>query len=190
MPPALPARRSPRFMAAEAVRGIQIKKGQRMSNPEYLITAAQIAEMAGLHKTHFLNPNAVRVNKSLGDRAGLTGLGFHLIEVAPGHDTTEPHVHYHEDECVYVLEGHATAYIGEAEHAIGPGDFLGYPKGGLAHSIRNTGTVPLRCIVVGQRLAQDVADYPRLKKRIYRNAGLPWNLVDHAAIAEPKAGAK
>ncbi len=161
-----------------------------MSNFEYLITAEQIEKMDGLRKSHFLNPNAVRVNKSLGDRTGLTGLGFHIIEVAAGDDTTEHHVHYHEDECVYVLQGHATAFVGEVAHEIGPGDFLGYPKGGLAHSIRNTGSGPLRCIVVGQRLAQDVADYPRLNKRIYRNAGLPWNLVDHAAIEEPKAGAK
>ncbi|MDQ1850389.1 cupin domain-containing protein [Gemmobacter fulvus] len=161
-----------------------------MHPSDHLITADQIENMEGLHKTHFLNPNAVRVNKSLGDRTGLTGLGFHIIEVDPGHETTEHHVHYHEDECVYILEGHATAYIGDAAFAVGPGDFLGYPKGGLAHSICNTGSVRLRCIVVGQRLAQDVADYPRLNKRIYRNAGLPWNLVDHAAIAEPKAGAK
>jgi uncharacterized cupin superfamily protein len=161
-----------------------------MSNIETLITADQIANMEGLHKTHFLNPNAVRINKSLGDRTGLTGLGFHMIEVAPGRDTTEHHAHFHEDECVYVLEGQATAFVGEAAHPIGPGDFLGYPKGGPAHSIRNTGSTILRCIVVGQRLAHDVADYPHLHKRIYRNAGLPWNLVDHAAIAEPKAGAK
>jgi len=161
-----------------------------MDARDYLITAEQIDGMAGLHKTHFLNPNAVRINKSLGDRTGLTGLGFHLIELGVGRDSTEPHVHYHEDECVYILAGQGTAYIGDEAFAIGPGDFLGYPKGGLAHSIRNTGTIPLRAIVVGQRLAQDVADYPRLKKRIYRNAGLPWNLVDHEAIAEPKAGAK
>lgn len=161
-----------------------------MNKHEYLITANQIKEMEGLHKVHFLNSNAVRINKSLGDRTGITGLGFHIIEVEVGRDTTEHHSHFHEDECVYVLEGNATAYIGDQAYAIGPGDFLGYPKGGQAHSIRNTGTEILRCIVVGQRLAQDVADYPRLKKRIYRNVGMPWNLVDHAAIEEPKAGAK
>ncbi len=161
-----------------------------MSNSEYLITADQIGKMEGLRKRHFLNPNAVRINKSLGDRTGLTGLGFHLIEVGVGHETTEHHVHYHEDECVYVLEGRATAFIGEEGYDIGPGDFLGYPKGGPAHSILNTGTSLLRCIVVGQRLAHDVGDYPRQNKRIFRNVGLPWNLVDLAVIEEPKAGAK
>lgn len=153
-----------------------------MTHETYLITAAQIDAMEGTPKTHFLNPNAQRINKSLGDVAGLTGFGFHIIEVAPGHDTTEHHVHHHEDECVYVLSGHATARTGDTQTRIGPGDFIGYRKGGLPHSITNTGTETLRCIVVGQRLAHDVGDYTDKGKRIFRNEGLPWQLVDHAAI--------
>ncbi|MEM1301026.1 MAG: cupin domain-containing protein [Pseudomonadota bacterium] len=156
----------------------------------YLITADDIAQMDGLQKTHFMNPNAQRLNKSLGDVTGLTGLGFHIIEVEPGFETTEYHVHYHEDECIYVLNGTATATIGDDDHAIGPGDFIGYRAGGLGHTITNTGTETLRMIVVGQRLSHDVADYPRKAQRIYRNAGLEWNLVPHDAIATPKAGAK
>lgn len=164
--------------------------GGHDSKIPYIVRAAEIAEMEGLAKTHFLNPNARRNNKSLGDMTGLTGFGFHIIEVEPDCETTEHHVHHHEDECVYVLEGEATAVIGDEEHPIEPGDFIGYRKGGLAHSIRNTGTTTLRCIVVGERLAHDVGDYPRLGKRIYRHAGLPWNLVDHDSISEPKAGEK
>ena len=160
-----------------------------MAGEKYLITGEEIAAMEGIAKTHFLNPNAKRVNKSLGDVVGLTGIGVHLIEVAPGHETTEHHLHYHEDECVYVLSGTATAYVGEEALPIKAGDFLGYRKGGLAHSIKNTGAEVLRCLVVGQRLAQDVGDYPRLGKRLYRNAGMAWNLVDHAAIVEPGGGA-
>ncbi len=161
-----------------------------MTDETYLITAEEIAAMEGLDKTHFLNPNARRVNKSLGDRTGLSGIGFHLIEVAPGHDTTEHHMHYYEDECVYVLSGRATARIGDESFEIKPGDFLGYRKGGQAHSIRNTGNEVLRCIVVGERLAHDVGDYTDLKKRIYRNAGLPWNLVSLDDIDTPSGGAK
>lgn len=161
-----------------------------MSAPTYLVTAEEIADMEGLGKTHFLNANAVRVNKSLGDLTGLTGIGFHIIEVQPGHETTEYHVHYHEDECVYVLAGTATATLGEETFQVKAGDFIGYRKGGLAHTIANTGTEVLRCIVVGERLAHDVGDYPNLGKRLYRNTGLPPNLVDHANIAEPTMGAK
>ena len=59
-----------------------------MSEDKYIVRAAEIESMAGLNKTHFLNDNAVRVNKSLGDLTGLSGIGVHIIEVEPGHDTT------------------------------------------------------------------------------------------------------
>lgn len=156
----------------------------------YLLKAHEIEAMQGLAKTHFLNPNARRINKSLGDATGLTGLGFHIIEVEPGRETTEYHVHHFEDEAVYVLAGTATATIGEEDHAIGPGDFIGYRKGGLAHTILNTGTGVLRLIVVGQRLAHDVGDYPRKGLRIWRNEGLPWDVAPHDAVEHPQAGAK
>ena len=159
-----------------------------MSEQIYLITSEEIEAMEGLPKTHFLNSNAQRANKSLGDAAGLSGFGIHIIEVQPGHETTEHHLHHYEDECVYVLAGKGTAYVGDDVFEIDAGDFLGYRKGGLAHSIRNTGVDLLRCIVVGERLPHDVADYPRLKKRIYRNEGMSWNLVDHDTIQYPGSG--
>jgi len=161
-----------------------------MKDDTYLITREDIDEMPGLNKTHFLNANAVRINKSLGDAAGLTGFGFHIIEVEPGFETTEFHRHYHEDECVYVLQGQATATIGDESHPIKAGDFIGYRKGGLAHTITNTGDEMLRCIVVGERLPHDVGDYPRLKKRIFRQAGLKPNVVAFGDIEEPTLGAK
>ena len=120
-----------------------------MSDDTYLIKAAEIDAMEGTDKVHFLNENAKRVNKSLGDMTGLTGLGFHIIEIEPGHDSTEHHMHHFEDECVYVLSGTATAYIDEKAHPVGAGDFIGYRKGGVAHSITNTGSETFRCIVVG-----------------------------------------
>lgn len=159
-------------------------------NDKYLVTAEEIAELDGTQKTHFLNANAQRINKSLGDMTGLTGLGFHIIEVQPGHDSTEFHVHYHEDECTFVLSGRGIVTLGEVTHDIGPGDFMGYRAGGLPHTMTAVGDEPLVCIVVGERLAHDVADYPRLKKRIFRQAGLPWNLVAQEHVEEPQAGEK
>lgn len=54
----------------------------------------------------------------------------------------------------------------------------------------STGEAVLKCIVVGQRLDHDVGDYPDRNKRIYRNAGMAWNLVDLDAIDDPSGGAK
>jgi uncharacterized cupin superfamily protein len=157
---------------------------------KYILKSEDIANMQGLAKTHFLNDNAVRINKSLGDATGLKNLGFHLIEIEPGFESTEYHVHHYEDECVYVLSGTATITIDEKDYPVGPGDFIGYPAGGLPHTMVNTGTETLRCLVAGQRLAHDIGDYPRLGKRIYRNAGLPADLVDIDAIEHPMMGSK
>ena len=156
---------------------------------KYIVRKNAIEEMDGLAKTHYLNQNAQRINKSLGDLVGLKNLGFHLIEVLPGFESTEYHVHYFEDECVYILEGNATVTIAETDYEVGAGDFIGYPAGGLPHTMRNTGSEVLRCIVVGQRLGRDVADYPRLGKRLYRYEKSN-DLVDIADIANPSMGNK
>ena len=74
--------------------------------------------------------------------------------------------------------------------SIGPGDFVGYPEGGEAHAMINTGDELLVRLVVGERLAHDAVDYPRRGKRLFRQAGLHWQLVDVDAIEEPDAGAK
>lgn len=120
----------------------------------------------------------------------MSGLGFHIIEVQPGYDSTEIHVHHFEEECVYVLEGRGEATIGETVYPVEAGDFIGYRAGGQAHKLSNTGSQVLKCIVVGQRLDHDVADYTRLSKRLYRYKGRKWNLVDLANIEEPSAEKK
>lgn len=157
---------------------------------KYIITKEEIEEYEGVDKIHFLNKNARRLNKSLGDLTGLSGFGFHIIEIQPGSESTELHMHYHEDECVYILEGEAEATIGDKTYSVKAGDFVGYRAGGEPHKLKNNGNSILKCIVVGQRLAHDVGDYPNLKKRIYRNKGLKWNLVDLEDISEPVAGKK
>ena len=156
---------------------------------DYIIRRNEIEKMEGLAKTHYLNENAKRINKSLGDLAGLKNLGFHIIEVLPSCESTEYHVHYHEEECVYILSGNATVTIDETDYKVGAGDFIGYRAGGLPHTMKNTGAEVLRCIVVGQRLTEDVADYPRLGKRLYRY-GQKCDLVDLSDISYPEVGKK
>ena len=146
------------------------------------LSASDIAVLATQHKTHFLNDKAIRANRSLGDATGLQRLGIHLITVQPGNASTEYHMHWYEEEAIYVLSGRGAATIGDETVAIGPGDFIGCPAGGAAHDMHAEGEEPLVCLVIGQRFDQDVVDYPRLGKRLYRNSG-EWNLVEHSAIA-------
>jgi len=147
------------------------------------LSAQTIDAMAGEHRVHFVNPAAKRINKSLGDAAGLKNLGIHMMTVAPGDRSSEYHSHRYEDEAIYVISGRGTAVIGEDSFTIGPGDFLGFPGGGAAHETINDGTEPLVCLVMGQRLAQDVVDYPRAGKRLYRNSS-QRDMVDHPNITK------
>jgi uncharacterized cupin superfamily protein len=135
------------------------------------ISAQQISSLAGVRRVHQLNSAAIRLDKSLGDEAGLKNIGVHLMTIAPGDKSTEFHSHKYEDEAIYVLSGHGTEIIGNDAYKIGPGDFIGLPGGGPAHETVNDGSEPLVCLVIGQRLPQDVVDYPRQGKRLYRNSG-------------------
>ncbi|MCW8193847.1 cupin domain-containing protein [Proteobacteria bacterium 005FR1] len=149
-----------------------------------IITREEIEALPGESKVHFLNERARRINKSLGDLTGLTGFGFHLIKVQAGDYSTELHRHYYEDECVYILEGEGEVTIGESVQRVKSGDFIAYPAGGDAHTMRNCGDGVLKCIVVGGRLTHDVTDYPAKGKRLYRNRSMAWNLVDIGDIVE------
>jgi len=157
---------------------------------KYVLKKTEIDAFAGTDKTHFLNPNARRLNKSLGDLTGITGFGFHIIEVPPGCESTEFHRHYQEDECAYVLSGQGVVRLGEERFNIAEGDFIGYRAGGEAHSMINTSDAVLKCIVVGQRLPHDVGEYPDQKKRLFRNEGMKWEMVDLDQIDHPQGGKK
>ena len=156
----------------------------------YLITADEIAAMEGLAKVHFQNSNARRINKSLGDLTGLTGLGIHLIEVEPGCETTEFHVHHHEDEAVYILSGTAKPRLATTGSRSRRAISSAIARAVCPIRIHATGTETFRCLVVGQRLDQDIGDYPRKGQRIYRAKGMETDLVDHDKIAHPVTGVK
>ena len=86
------------------------------------------------------------------------------------------------------VEGEAQLTLDGETYSLGPGDFVGFPAGGPAHTMRNSGDVVLRYLLIGQRLAHDVTDYPERGKRLYRNAG-HIDVVDIDAIGPAHAPA-
>ncbi len=138
-----------------------------MTPPRELLKAAAIQAMEGQSKTHLLNPNAIRTAKSLGDATGLTQLGFHMMTVMPGHESTEYHRHLFEEQCFYILSGRGEVIIDEQHYALEPGDFAGFPRRGVAHTMLNTGDQPLVFLTARTLLEQDVCDYPHQQKRLY-----------------------
>jgi len=156
-----------------------------MDTEKYIVESKYIEEMEGEKIVHFLNANAERINKSLGDETGLNHIGVHVIYVEPGKETTEYHKHYYEEECFYILSGRGTAIIEGDKYPVGKGDFIGLPRNEAAHNIINDGNETLVCLVMGQRLEQDIVDYPNKKKRLYRNSG-NYDLVNLSEIEKLK----
>ena len=112
--------------------------------------------------------------------------GVHLINLPVGAVASTFYRHLCADECIYILEGNCVARIGPDLFQIEAGDFIGYPAGGEAHDIRNTGSTHMICLVLGQRLEFDIIDYPEQNKRLYRYAGQPPDLVDIATVSHPR----
>jgi mannose-6-phosphate isomerase-like protein (cupin superfamily) len=77
-----------------------------------------------------------------------TGGAFAVVEhpIEPGR-LVLPHVHLHEDEYSYVLEGTIGARVGDHEVAAGPGSYLLKPRG-LMHTFWNAGPGPARLLEV------------------------------------------
>lgn len=156
-----------------------------MSKDTYVMTRTDIAKLKPIVKKHFLNANAERTERNLSEPTGLEEIGFTIVEVAPGDESTEHHLHHHEEECLFVLEGEATARVGADSFTLQPGDFMGCRKSGLAHSIKNHTDQPFRYLAICQKKDHDVSDYPLAGKRLFRNRGLTWNLVDKRVIDRP-----
>jgi uncharacterized cupin superfamily protein len=89
-------------------------------------------------------------------------------ERGPAFPTGHPYnVHRHDEEWMLVLAGRGVAAIGDAEHEIGPGDFLGFPPG-VAHEARSAGGEDLVYLQGGDawsRSSVEIVDFPRLGLR-------------------------
>ena len=151
---------------------------------KYLLRSEDIENLEAKKVTHFLNPNGIRLNKSLGDAVGMSEMGVHMIYVEPNHDSTEFHKHLYEEECIYIISGTGSLTIETDEYAVSAGYFVGLPANKVAHQLSNNGSETLVCLVMGQRLKHDVADYPEKNKRIYRHNGNA-EVVEHKNIEYP-----
>jgi quercetin dioxygenase-like cupin family protein len=77
-----------------------------------------------------------------------TGGAFAIVEhpIDPGR-LVLPHVHQHEDEYSYVLEGTIGARVGDKEVVAGPGSYLIKPRG-LMHTFWNAGPGPAHLLEI------------------------------------------
>jgi uncharacterized cupin superfamily protein len=126
---------------------------------------------------HPLNPKSLTQQRRLSTFAGLQRTGVTHVRIPPGHESFLYHTHEREEEWLYVLSGRGIAEIGDSEFEVGPGDFMGFPTPSVGHHLRNSSDEDLVYLMGGERREMEVADFPRLKKRMYRN-GANVDLVD------------
>ena len=138
-----------------------------MSNRPELLRAADYAAKMGTH-SHPWNPKSEMKGARLGRMAGLQRTGVSLARIAPGKESFLYHSHQREEEWLYILSGTGTAEIDGEEHAVGPGDFMGFPAPSVAHHLRNSGAEDLVYLMGGEHRDTEIADFPKLGKRMVR----------------------
>lgn len=132
------------------------------------------SELEGLELRRFVhqhNPEAIRHTACLTDRLGFDDMGVHLVHLRPGDYSSEHHFHEEDEEFVYILAGSGIALIGDEELEVGPGDFMGFPKGSPPHHMHNRSEEDVVYLVGGTRSEIDVCNYPRKGLRQYRIHG-------------------
>lgn len=94
--------------------------------------------------------------RALSDVGGAAKIGFGVLELSPGCNTRPAHYHTLEEEHLYVLEGAGTLHLGDDTYPLSAGTYVHFPAGQPApHFLSNEFNIPLRYIMVGERLEED-----------------------------------
>jgi uncharacterized cupin superfamily protein len=133
-----------------------------------IVRAADIAAHAQ-EFSHPWNPNSELHGTQLARSVGLKRTGVNFIRVPAGKESYVYHSHQCEEEWIYVLSGKALALIDDVEYEVNAGDFIGFPAPSVAHHMRNPGPEDLVYLSGGENLNFEVADFPKLGKRIVRS---------------------
>ena len=99
---------------------------------------------------------------AVGPLLGLRHLGVSYDVIPPGKAICPFHNHHANDEFYVVLEGEGSYRFGDQHYPVRAGDVMGAPAGGreTAHHLINTGSVPLRVLVMSSMREPEVCEYP------------------------------
>ena len=140
-----------------------------MAQEERFVARAEEIERQQERHAHPWNPNSELHGTRLSSLVGLSRLGVTRAVMPPGKESFVYHSHHREEEWMYVLSGRGVAEIGDEEYEVGAGDFVGFAAPQVAHHLRNPSEAEdLVYLMGGEVLDVDVADFPRLGKRMVR----------------------
>lgn len=87
-------------------------------------------------------------------------VGVLVEELGPGMQSAPAHYHLLEEEQTLILSGQGTLRLGDKAYAVRPWDYVCFKAGQPAgHCFVNTGTEPLRYLMIGERIPADVCVY-------------------------------
>jgi uncharacterized cupin superfamily protein len=132
-----------------------------------IVRAADIAAHSQ-EFSHPWNPNSEMHGMQLARSVGLKRTGVNFIRVPAGKESYAYHSHQFEEEWIFILSGKAVALIDDVEYEVLTGDFIGFPAPSVAHLLRNPGPADLVYLIGGENRDHDVADFPKLGKRMVR----------------------
>ncbi len=150
-----------------------------MDKPSLNIVRADDIAAHAQQFSHPWNPQSEMFGTQLARSVGLKRTGVNFIRGPAGRESFVYHSHQHEEEWLYILSGRAVALIDDVEYEVGPGDFIGFPAPSVAHLLRNPGPDDLVYLSGGENREFDVAEFPRLGKRMVRS-GKRIDIYDEA----------
>ena len=133
----------------------------------YLLRAEDIAARSQTF-SHPWNANSEITGYQMARATGLRRTGVNFSRIQPGKESFVYHLHWQEEEWIYILEGRAMAQVDGMEFEVKAGDFLAFPPG-IAHHLRNTFEQDVVYLMGGEHRDFDVADFPGLGKRMIRH---------------------
>ena len=134
--------------------------------PKPVIRTKNLKAEDGFRFRHPLNPNSEAQFFRLSRPAGLQCAHVNLLRVPPGKEAFMLHRHSVQEEWSYIVEGEATAQIGEERINLIVGDFIAFPVNGKAHTILNTGTRDLVYLTGGEDSPHEIGHFPSINKMI------------------------
>ncbi|GAC1346897.1 MAG: cupin domain-containing protein [Myxococcales bacterium] len=134
--------------------------------PPFFVRAEDRKTLREESSSHPLNPQSEIRGWSLCDLTGLKRAGVFLIRIPSGKESFAYHLHRVQEEWFYALSGRAIAEVDGKEFQVGAGDFMGFAVPSLAHHLRNPFADDFVYLSGGERGPVEIADFPRLGKRI------------------------
>jgi uncharacterized cupin superfamily protein len=119
--------------------------------------------------SHPWNPKSQLIGVQLSRALGLKRTGVSIARIPSGKESFVYHSHQSEEEWLYILSGRGIAEIDGEEIEIAAGAFMAFPTPSVPHHLKNPFDQDVIYLMGGENHGIEIADFPRLGKRMIRN---------------------